>query len=108
MQQLVKANLISDTIAGIESIEDAMRNPPPVGRAKTRGEVIQLLSNANRRYRVNWSSICDLEAGVQLDLSDPFAQPELKSVLSEGNLFFIKNDFFDSLKGCLESVARLL
>lgn len=62
-------------------IEDAMNNPPSVGRASLRGKLIQQLHSRNSshnhdRYFCDWGRIIDKKEQRILDLSDPFVTSE--------------------------------
>jgi len=59
----------------VDSIDEAMRRPPPVGRAKLRGEAVRRLSGRTGAA-CDWMSVRDTD-GRKLDLSDPFASAEV-------------------------------
>jgi proteasome accessory factor A len=65
-------------VAGIDHIDQAMENPPTVGRARVRGQCIRRLAsfNGNGAYRCSWQTIWDYERKRTLDLSDPFETEE--------------------------------
>jgi len=61
---------------GVNNIEHAMENPPAIGRANLRGQIIRRLSGGNGRYACDWMGVWDLEERKFLDLSDPFEATE--------------------------------
>jgi len=73
---LDQAGVLSHRVPGVENIEHAVENPPPIGRARVRGECIRRLSGQNGRYAAEWQSVTDRLEGRLLDLSDPFASEE--------------------------------
>jgi len=75
--ELDRRSVLDHKVAGIDGIETAMREPPPVGRAKLRGETIRRL-NGQRAALCGWMSVTGPD-GRKLDLSDPFAAAEVWS-----------------------------
>jgi hypothetical protein len=54
-------------------VDHAAANPPPVGRARLRGEAIQRLHASGTRDACNWQSVYDTKKEMILNLDDPFA-----------------------------------
>lgn len=67
--------VLDHKVAGVEDIDAAMRQPPAVGRAKLRGEIVRRLSG-QPRAGCHWISATSPD-GRTLDLSDPFAAAEV-------------------------------
>jgi hypothetical protein len=65
----------------VDNIEHAMAEPPAVGRAHIRGQVIRRLAGLHEA-RCDWQSIIDFGERRALNLSDPFASEESWSPLS--------------------------
>ncbi|MGD0388433.1 MAG: proteasome accessory factor PafA2 family protein [Tepidisphaeraceae bacterium] len=78
---LDRAGVLDHRLAGIDDaqIDHAAANPPPLGRAKLRGEAIRRLHKKAARDASNWMSVYDSTRGMVLNLSDPFAAEELWS-----------------------------
>ena len=75
------AGILNHRVSGVDNIEHAMAEPPAVGRAHIRGQVIRRLA-ADHDARCDWQSIIDFSEGRALDLSAPFASEESWSLLS--------------------------
>ncbi len=71
---LDRAGALDHRLAELGSVEEAMTEPPPGGRAAARGRAIRRLSADRDRYACTWESISDLRAGRFLDLRDPFVR----------------------------------
>ena len=69
---LDRAGVLHHHAPGVENIEHAMDNPPAVGRARVRGELVKRFVGCNGRYTCDWHGLWDLRAKQFLDLSDPF------------------------------------
>jgi hypothetical protein len=74
------AGVLHHRVSGVDNIEHAMKEPPAVGRARIRGQVIKRLAGGNAQC--DWQSIVDYGGGQVLDLSDPFASEESWSSMS--------------------------
>jgi len=85
-----RAGVLSHRVPGVDNIEHAMENPPAVGRARVRGEIVRQLARERDQYISSWERICDCEGRRTLDLSDPFATttPEWK-VWSADEEYFV-------------------
>jgi proteasome accessory factor A len=73
--ELDRRGVLNHKVAGVEGVETAMCEPPPVGRAKLRGETIRRLSGSGKAG-CTWMSVFGPD-GRTLDLSDPFAATEV-------------------------------
>jgi hypothetical protein len=69
------ADALNHRVSGVDNIEQAMTEPPPSGRARIRGQVIQRLAGAGHA-QCDWQSIVDRQQAQVLDLSDPFTSEE--------------------------------
>ena len=74
-ETLDRSDVLRHRVSGVDNIEHAMAEPPAIGRARIRGQVIRRLAGAHEA-RCDWQSIIDLSEGWMLDLSDPFASAE--------------------------------
>jgi len=74
--ELETAGVLTHHVPGVDAIEHAMFNPPQVGRARVRGEVIQRLAGNGGNYRCDWQGVADLTGKRLLNLSDPFEASE--------------------------------
>jgi hypothetical protein len=74
-ESLDLAGVLRHRVSGVDNIEHAMAEPPAVGRARIRGQVIQRLAGAGNT-RCDWQSIINYSEKQFLDLSDPFASTE--------------------------------
>lgn len=72
---LDEAGVLTHRVPGVDAIEQAMTNPPAIGRARIRGEVIKRLAGAGR-YRADWQGVIDMTTKRVLDLSEPFETEE--------------------------------
>jgi hypothetical protein len=68
------AGVLRHRVSGVDNIEHAMKEPPAVGRARIRGQVIKRLAGGNAQC--DWQSIVDYGGGQVLDISDPFTREE--------------------------------
>ena len=68
--------VLDHRVISIVDMEDAVSNPPAVGRAAVRGKCIKRLADTTGRYAADWQGIWDLKEERFLDLSDPFATEE--------------------------------
>ena len=66
--------VLDHKVAAVDNVEAAMREPPAVGRAKLRGEVVRRLSGQGRAG-CSWMAVSAPD-GRTLDLGDPFAAAE--------------------------------
>jgi len=73
---LDRAGVLAHRVPGIDQIEDAMANPPAIGRARIRGKAIRRLAGQNGHWGCDWQRIADPTQSQVLDLSDPFASEE--------------------------------
>jgi proteasome accessory factor A len=73
---LDSAGVLTHHLPGIEAIEKAMIDPPEIGRARLRGEVVRRMAKEKARCQCDWQGIADLKAMRVLDLSDPFETEE--------------------------------
>lgn len=67
------AGVLAHHVDGVDDIEHAVSNPPSIGRARVRGEVVRQLSGSNDPYECDWQGVWDRQNGRVIDLSDPFA-----------------------------------
>jgi proteasome accessory factor A len=74
------AGVLRHRVSGVDNIEHAMKEPPAVGRARIRGQVIKRLAGGNAQC--DWQIIVDYGGGQMLDLSDPFTREESWSSMS--------------------------
>jgi len=79
--RLDRAGVLDHRIPGVDDaqIDHAAANPPPIGRAKLRGEAIRRLYKKAPHDASNWMSVYDSTKGMVLNLNDPFAAKELWS-----------------------------
>ena len=73
--EMDRRGVLDHKVAAVDSIDEAMRQPPAVGRAKLRGELVRRLCGQGRAA-CDWMSV-HAPDGRRLDLSDPFASAEL-------------------------------
>lgn len=73
---LDSAGVLAHHVPGVEAIEEAITEPPEVGRARIRGEVIRRLAGQNGNYQCDWQGIFDVGTNRLLDLSEPFEAAE--------------------------------
>jgi proteasome accessory factor A len=67
---------LTHQVRGCDRIAEAIEQPPRVGRARIRGEVVRRLWQAGRPAWCTWDGIDDLQDRRSLDLSDPFEETE--------------------------------
>jgi proteasome accessory factor A len=72
--KLDQHGLLDHKLTGLASIDDAVENPPPNGRAHERGRHILELAGPSDRYAASWNRIYDREEDRYLDLSDPYGK----------------------------------
>jgi proteasome accessory factor A len=70
---LDRSAVLSHRIGNLGSIDEAVRNPPAVGRAAIRGRYVRELNGDFGRYVCDWNAIYDRGQGRMLDLQNPFA-----------------------------------
>jgi len=75
-ESLKTAGVLDDHVEGVDRIEEAMTEPPAVGRARIRGEVIRRLAGTDKA-QCDWANVVNFDDGKALDLSDPFATEEV-------------------------------
>ncbi len=96
-----KAGVLDHRMVGEDEVERAMTQPPPHGRAKIRGQVVQKLAG-NDEARCDWQQIVDHTNGRALSLSDPFIKEEgpwlplVNTEIHDGQVFNIGTGFQDS------------
>jgi len=75
---LDRAGVLDHRIENLDDaqIDHATANPPPVGRARLRGEAIRRLHKNGAGDASNWMSVYDSAREMYLNLSDPFATEE--------------------------------
>jgi proteasome accessory factor A len=73
--EMDRRGVLDHRVPAIDDVEAAMRQPPEVGRAKLRGEVVRRLSGQVPAGS-SWMSVAGPD-GRTLDLSDPFASTEV-------------------------------
>jgi hypothetical protein len=71
-----RAGALDHHVHGVDNIEHAMQNPPAVGRARLRGQMIRRLAEQRSTYQCDWASVLDLRTNRIMDMSDPFATEE--------------------------------
>jgi hypothetical protein len=69
---LDRSGVLSHRVSDIGNIEDALENPPAIGRAAARGRYVRELSSEAGRYTCDWNGILDHRQQRFLDLQDPF------------------------------------
>jgi proteasome accessory factor A len=74
-QSLDTAGVLNHRVSGVDNVDQALSEPPAVGRARVRGRVIQRLAGASNA-RCDWQQIVNFQNGQFLDLSDPFTREE--------------------------------
>lgn len=73
---LDRAGVLTHHMPGVDNIEHAMENPPTIGRAKLRGEVIKRVLPNRAAFAGSWQSIVSHADHTALDLSNPFETEE--------------------------------
>jgi tetratricopeptide (TPR) repeat protein len=73
---LDRGGVLGHHLAGVNNIEHAVANPPPIGRARLRGQCVQRFKAQGHRYSCGWSHVRDSEKKLLLDLSNPFISEE--------------------------------
>lgn len=68
------SNVLNHRVSGVDNIEHAMAEPPAIGRAHVRGQVIRRL--AGGEAQCDWQRIVNFGEKQILDLSNPFAGEE--------------------------------
>ena len=74
-QMLDHAGVLNHRVRGIEDFEQALTEPPALGRAHLRGQVVRRMAGADR-VMCDWQHIFNYRDGQVLDLSDPFVEKE--------------------------------
>lgn len=69
---LDRAGRLAHHVPGIDRIDEAMTDPPEVGRARLRGLEVRRLAGSEGKYQCDWQGIWDFTERRWLDLSDPF------------------------------------
>jgi hypothetical protein len=75
--------MLDHKVSGVDNIEHAVAEPPSIGRARVRGEVIQRLAGTGN-VQCDWQQVIDYGERQILDLSDPFTQEESWHPLGRG------------------------
>jgi hypothetical protein len=70
------AGVLTHHVPGVDNIEHAMENPPAIGRAKLRGDVIRRVLPNRAVFGGTWESIINHAEHTALDLSNPFETEE--------------------------------
>jgi proteasome accessory factor A len=81
-ESLATAGVLEHHVQGVDRIEEAMAEPPAVGRARIRGEVIKRLAGS-AKAQADWANVVNFHDGQALDLSDPFAREEVWEPLDQ-------------------------
>ncbi len=71
-----RAGVLDHHLPEVDRIDEAMVEPPALGRARLRGLWVKRLSDKPARSRCDWSSVTDAQHRRLLDLSDPFETEE--------------------------------
>ncbi len=105
-QHLNRAGVLTHHVPGVDNIEHAIANPPAIGRARLRGEVVRRFAGHNGQYRCDWQSVWDQAQRRLLDLSDPFAAEEHWRELPPPEETPVDDDLLAHLLGLRESPVR--
>jgi hypothetical protein len=81
---LDQAGVLNHRVGDADSIEEAVTQPPAIGRARIRGQVVQRLAGSGSA-RCDWQCVIDYNKSQALDLSDPFASQESWSSRRRGD-----------------------
>ena len=73
---LDRAGALDHRVAGVETVEQAVTDPPSVGRARLRGQFVRQFHRQSGNYSCDWTGVWDDERHRYLDLSDPLAVEE--------------------------------
>jgi proteasome accessory factor A len=73
---LESARVLDHHVSGVDRIDDAVENPPDVGRARVRGNCVKRLAGSRRRFMADWQGIWDIKGRTFLDLANPFEKTE--------------------------------
>ncbi|MSU57201.1 MAG: hypothetical protein EXS35_03300 [Pedosphaera sp.] len=73
---LDRAGVLQHQFPGVDNFPHAMANPPNLGRARIRGEVIKKYSGREPKHYCDWDGVWDASGSRWLDLSRPFATTE--------------------------------
>lgn len=68
--------VLEHRIRGVDRIEQALTEPPILGRARLRGDAIRRFSPEGDRYRAGWQFVSDSKENRFLNLADPFESEE--------------------------------
>jgi hypothetical protein len=71
---LDRAGALHHRIDGVENIEQAMTDPPAVGRAKFRSAAIRQCAPRRSEFGCDWDCIHHFDTDRFLDLSDPWTE----------------------------------
>jgi hypothetical protein len=72
---LDEAGALDHHVPGVDDIEHAMENPPAVGRARLRGQLVRSFAGDQNRYLCDWNGIWDRTEDRFLNMNDPFSPP---------------------------------
>ena len=74
---LEQAHVLDHQLPDLGDVEHAMRHPPPVGRARLRGEFVQRCAQRHGTFWCDWSGLWDGQNKRMADLTDPFCAEHL-------------------------------
>ncbi len=75
-QAMDDSHALDDSIVDSEEIDVAVNQPPPHGRPRLRGRIIQAIEGDRKRIHSTWEGLWDHNKGVFLDLDNPFETEE--------------------------------
>jgi hypothetical protein len=116
---LDRAGALNHGVQGVENIENAIIDPPAVGRAHVRGKCVRQLSKRGDKCSCDWTGVWDDQNNRWLDLSEPFTSEEnwqanprsvairsnpLRDAMRE-SLDQVRQSYY---RGCYERVYRIL
>jgi hypothetical protein len=74
--RLSEAGVLTHQISGVDGVETAMTQPPPIGRARVRGNAVKQFAARRGHFQCDWQGVFDMTARRVMDLSEPLESAE--------------------------------